>query len=123
MKTKNVGIIHTRIRSIANSIIWNKGLGFYCTNINFENNIPLFSNTFRIKCEKYHKCAVEFQDRIIEQFHLADIHNGDEVAILFEENMAIAISKLGSSKWIDVNDFEIKRFSDLDITITDLTVY
>ena len=127
MKIREVGITKTRIRELQENFIFKEGNFPYTSRISFDE-IPFELadiTNFHYGTTSYDR-ALALHSETIRQFDSIGIHNGDEVIVLFDTdtNKVLAIGKPILSKWIDVEDnFKIKLFGDLNIIITDLTVY
>ena len=99
---------------------------FYVWGIMFSN-APVFAlnNMPYIKVGDTPDEAKRYCNKIKCNFSKAMINDGDSVAVIFgNDGCARAIGRLGKDLWIDVTDnFSIKTFKQLNVSITSLTVH
>lgn len=127
MKTKKLCIGTGRIQGLKNGIYYFNAKCYYAFDIMFSETSTLrFKNLpyIPLSYDSEEAAENEFQ-RIKHHFEDAKIHDGEQVAVLFDEKdgQVWAIAPLGSNLWIDTMDrFKLKIFSDLNIIITGLKV-
>ena len=127
MKIREVGITKARIRGLTKDNIYRSFLGdFYATKISFFEKHCDIKDISDIDYGKSYDNALEHHSQTINRFDYIGIHEDDEVVVLFDNYTfkVIAVGNVSVSFWIDVEDnFKAKRFGDLNIIITNLTVY
>lgn len=71
------------------------------------------------------KDAISNYEFILSNIRQANIHDGDKVIVIFdEEGNILALGKINEDVWLDVTDqFKAKSFAELNIEITSLKVY
>ena len=98
----------------------------YIWEITFEYvSTKKFNNPLNIKVGDTEAKAIAARHQIVLNFSEANIHWGDKVAIIFnEEGNILALGKMEEDVWLDVTqDFKKKSFAELNIDITSLKIY
>ena len=99
--------------------------GSYCVNIGLEKIGSLFCPLKDIKIGDTKIQSQAFHAKIIKAFMEARIKNGSNVAVIYDIDSCkiLAIALRGRGAWIDIRDFSVKGFPDLNIIITFLEVF
>ena len=126
MKCQEINIATARIEGLTNPPYYFDHRCFYAWSITFSDTSTLFFNNLSfIKVGDTEEEGENFCNQLKENFKVAHIHEGDTIAVIFENDCnVIAIGSLGEDLWIDVTDkFVKKTFEELNIVITSLRVY
>ena len=128
MKIQGINIARARINGLNNPPYYFSHKCYYAWDITFtDSSILFFENLTFIRVGDYKEEAESFCNQLKEHFKEAHIYEGDEVAVIFNDNgYVIAIGSLCSDEglWIDVTDCFVKKpFKDLNIVVTSLKVY
>ena len=128
MKIKEVGITKARIKGLTKgNVNLAKEIGYYTTNLSFESLTSAPNYTISgICCGAGEDVANKHQCRLVDIINNANIFNDDEVNILVDsiKGVVLAFCKPGTNLWLDVqDDYQAKQFNDLNIIITELTMY
>jgi hypothetical protein len=126
MKCQEINIATARIEGLTKPPYYFDHRCFYAWSITFSDTSTLFFNNLSfIKVGDTEEEGENFCNQLKENFKEAHIHEGDKIAVIFENDCnVIAIGSLGEDLWIDVTDkFVKKTFEELNIVITSLRVY
>lgn len=126
MKSKEISIATARISGLDKTAFYSWERCYFAWNIMFfDTSTTLFSNLAFIKVGDNHEEARDFCNQIKNNFKQAYIHDGDKVAVIFDEHGYVrAIGCIGKDLWIDVDDkFVAKTFKELNIKINSLKVH
>lgn len=125
MKFREINIATAEIEGLAKPPYYFEHHCYYAWGITFNKPSTLiFRNLPYIPLGNTEEEAEIRCKEIKAVFKNANIHNGDKVAILFDDiGEIIAIGRVAKDVWIDVRDnFTKKTFAQLNIVITSLKV-
>ncbi len=128
METKNVCIATARINGLEKRPYYFDAKCYFAMEIMFSEPSTLYLKNlpFIFLDDESLENAEKELSRIRSNFKEARINDNDNVAVLFsrEHCEIIAIGSLGCDLWIDVqHQFALKKFEELNIVITGLTIY
>ena len=122
MDFKRVGIATVRIYDLEKSFRWSSANSFYVIELNIPMSTP--SNISKFNSIKL-SMSWDKSNVLYKKLHknLSQIANDDnEFVLLYSGKDLIAVGYKGEDRWVDIKDFEIKTFKNLDIIFKSLTV-
>ena len=126
MKNKQICIATAQIRGLNDSPYYFEHHCFYAWRIIFLKPSTIrIDNLPVIPVGETKEEGEKFCNQLKQNFREALIHEGEKVAVIFEDDgQVLAIGSLGSNLWIDTRDkFVKKTFKELNININSLKVY
>ena len=121
-----INVATARITGLAKPFYYFEHRDSYVFDIMFEDTSTLmFKNLPFIEVGETEEEAISNYNKFLQNFENANIHEGDDVAVIFEDDGCVrAIARIGVNVWIDVDDkFKMKSFEELGIDITLLKVW
>ncbi len=125
MESKRISIGTARIEGLTYEPHYDEAQHHFYWKFSFHDSSMLFYQDISFICIGDDRDAAKGHFAIVcELFRTANIYEGDKVAVISDDNgKVLAIAGIGEEKWIDVRDYRLKLFKNLDIQYDSLRVF